>query len=97
MAENCHPNLMVSVDDNKQKGCRALRLRENTERPSQEEPSRHEMHTALAGATELSASDIDLMTVHHGHRQTAIKAWHRLDWVDTPQNVQRREKLEQDL
>jgi hypothetical protein len=44
-----------------------------------------------------SASDIDLMTVHQKHRQTAIRAWHRLDWVDTPQNVQRREKLEQDL
>jgi hypothetical protein len=43
------------------------------------------VHTALGGATELSASDIDLMTVPHCHRQTAIKAWHRLDWVDPPQ------------
>jgi hypothetical protein len=55
------------------------------------------VHMAPTAATELSASDIDLMTVHHSHRQTAIRAWHRLDWVDTRQNVRRREKLERDL
>lgn len=98
MAENCHPNIMVRADDNKQKGCPSQRLRENAEMTQPGgAPAVTGCTTALAGATELSASDIDLMTVHHGHRQTAIKVWHRLDWVDTPQNVQRREKLEQDL
>jgi hypothetical protein len=98
MAENCHPNLMVSADDNKQRGCSSQKLRENRiKRRSMQALSSHMVHTALGGATELSASDIDLMTVPHCHRQTAIKAWHRLDWVDPPQNVQRREKLEQDL
>jgi len=79
MAENCHPNFMVSADDNKQKGCLSLRLRENTEKtqPGGAQPSR-DAHGS-SRATELSASDIDLMTVHHGYRQTAIKAWHRLD------------------
>jgi hypothetical protein len=98
MAENWHPNLMVSADDNKQRGCSSQKLRENRiKRRSMQALSSHMVHTALGGATELSASDIDLMTVPHCHRQTAIKAWHRLDWVDPPQNVQRREKLEQDL
>jgi hypothetical protein len=97
MAKDCLSNLMVSANDNKQKGCSSQRLRENNERPSLEEPSGHMVHMAPTGATELSASDIDLMTVHHSHRQTAIRAWHRLDWVDTRQNVQRREKLERDL
>jgi hypothetical protein len=74
MAENCHPNLMVSADDNKQRGCSSQRLRENRKRRSMQAPSGHMVHTALGGATELSASDIDLMTVPHCHRQTAIKA-----------------------